>query len=239
MGTPRVAIMQPYFLPYAGYFALIKHCDRFILFDTPQFIKQGWIERNRILCPHGGWQYFRVPLLKHSQNTPIQDVLIDNRTDWKTVILSQIGHYKRTAPYYKTIREIIMQLFSHEFETIVELNEYSLKVICGFLGVKTPIEVLSRMGLPVESAPCPDEWALNICKALGNVGEYVNSKGGQCFYCRDKYIQAGIPIYFQQPATIEYDQGTGGFEPDLSILDVLMYNNPSQVNEMLDRYTYE
>lgn len=238
MGTQRIAIMQPYFFPYAGYFALIKHCERFILFDTPQFIKQGWIERNRILSPHGGWQYFRVPLLKHPHNTPIHDVQIDNRTDWQTVILSQIGHYKQVAPHYRTVRELVIHLFHRKYDYIVDLNEQSIKLICEYLDIKTPIDVLSRMGLSVEQAPCPDGWALNICQALGNVGEYVNATGGQSFYCRDKYRQAGIPILFQQPALLEYRQATECFEPDLSILDVLLFNDAQHVNGLLDRYRY-
>jgi len=238
MGTQRVAIMQPYFFPYAGYFALIKHCDRFILFDTPQFIKQGWIERNRILCPHGGWQYFRVPLLKHSQSDSIKEVRIDNRTDWQTVVLSQIGHYKRVAPYYRTVRELIMHLFSQQYEFIVDVNERALRIVCEYLGVNTPIHVLSRMQLSVEQSPCPDGWALNICKALGDVGEYVNAFGGQKFYCREKYKQAGISIKFQQPASIVYSQGSSCFEPDLSILDMLMFNDAAHVNGFLDLYSY-
>ena len=74
----RLGIMQPYFFPYLGYFSLIKHADLFILFDTPQFIRHGWIERNRILKPDVGWMYVSVLLIKHELQTPIKDVKIDN-----------------------------------------------------------------------------------------------------------------------------------------------------------------
>ena len=72
----KLGIMQPYFAPYLGYISLIKHTDEFILFDTVQFIRHGWIERNRILKPGGGWQYIAIPLVKHSQKTLICDICV-------------------------------------------------------------------------------------------------------------------------------------------------------------------
>ena len=97
----KLGIMQPYFFPYIGYISLVKHTDEFILFDTVQFIKHGWIERNRILKPTGGWQYISVPLEKHSLSTLIMDTKIRNNDDWKAKILNQLVHYKRRAPYKK------------------------------------------------------------------------------------------------------------------------------------------
>ena len=78
-----IAIHQPYFFPYLGYFGLIKNTDRWIVFDTPQFQKHGWIERNRIIKPVQGWQYISVPLIKHSQKTKIIDIKIKNDEDWR------------------------------------------------------------------------------------------------------------------------------------------------------------
>src|SRR5665648_86327 len=90
----KVGIMQPYFFPYLGYFSLIKNTEQFILFDPVQFIKHGWIERNRILKPQGDWQYISVPLVKHSRDTIIKDIQISNTNDWKQTIFAQLVHYK-------------------------------------------------------------------------------------------------------------------------------------------------
>ena len=96
----RLGIMQPYFMPYLGYFSLIKNTDEFILFDTVQFIRHGWIERNRILKPSGGWQYFQVPIIKENgRETVIKNVRINNSENWKSKILAQLQHYKKKAPY--------------------------------------------------------------------------------------------------------------------------------------------
>ena len=91
--------MQPYFFPYLGYFHLINSVDEWIIFDTPQYIRHGWVNRNRILHPKSGWLYITVPLVKHPQNTPINEIKIANQKDWKRLILAQLNHYKK-IPFY-------------------------------------------------------------------------------------------------------------------------------------------
>ena len=232
----KLAIMQPYFLPYLGYFSLIKHTDEFILFDTVQFIRHGWIERNRILKPSNGWQYIMVPLKKHSRETIIKDIEINNDQQWKEKILAQLQHYKKQAPYFSNVIDILNEIFSKEYATIVDLNLASLKTVCNYLGINTPIQVFSLMNIDIEPANAPDEWALNICKALGNVDEYWNPPGGQSFFDRKKYENAGINLKFHSAILTDYDQKRNVFEPGLSIIDVMMFNSIEEINKMLDNY---
>jgi len=232
----KLAIMQPYFLPYLGYFSLIKHTDEFILFDTVQFIRHGWIERNRILKPSNGWQYIMVPLKKHSRETLIKDIEINNDQQWKEKILAQLQHYKKQAPYFSNVIDILNEIFSKEYATIVDFNLASLKTVCYYLGINTPIQVFSLMNIDIEPANAPDEWALNICKALGNVDEYWNPPGGQSFFDRKKYENAGINLKFHSAILTDYDQKRNVFEPGLSILDVMMFNSIEEINKMLDNY---
>lgn len=232
----KLAIMQPYFLPYLGYFSLIKHTDEFILFDTVQFIRHGWIERNRILKPSNGWQYIMVPLKKHSRETLIKDIEINNDQQWKEKILAQLQHYKKQAPYFSNVIDILNEIFSKEYATIVDLNLASLKTVCNYLGIITPIQVFSLMNIDIEPANAPDEWALNICKALGNVDEYWNPPGGQSFFDKKKYENAGINLKFHSAILTDYDQKRNVFEPGLSILDVMMFNSVEEINKMLDNY---
>jgi len=232
----KLAIMQPYFLPYLGYFSLIKHTDEFILFDTVQFIRHGWIERNRILKPSNGWQYIMVPLKKHSRETIIKDIEINNDQQWKEKILAQLQHYKKQAPYFSNVIDILNEIFSKEYATIVDLNLASLKTVCNYLGINTPIQVFSLMNIDIEPANAPDEWALNICKALGNVDEYWNPPGGQSFFDKKKYESAGINLKFHSAILTDYDQKRNVFEPGLSIIDVMMFNSVDEINKMLDNY---
>ena len=224
-------------MPYLGYFSLIKHTDRFILFDTVQFIRHGWIERNRILKQDGTWQYFQVPIVKpNGRDTIIKDIRINNDLEWKNRIIGQLQHYKKRAPFYKETIDLLNAVFSQSFDDIVSLNQASLEKVCEYLGIKRNMEVFSKMGLNVEEAGAPDEWALNICKAIEGADEYWNPIGGLSFFDRTKYEKAGVKIFFQEMVLTPYRQLGNEFEPGLSIVDVMMFNSPEAINQMLDDY---
>lgn len=234
----KVGIMQPYFFPYIGYISLIKHTDQFILFDSVQFIKHGWIERNRILKPGGEWQYIAVPLEKHPLETNIIDIKIRNTEDWKNKMLSQLVHYKKRAPYYNDTIEVVKKALDIDTDSITVLNKHVLEVVCEYLGFKPDIKIFSEMNLSIEEVTAPDEWALNICKAMGNVDEYWNPPGGITFFNKEKYDAAGIELRFLSTVIEPYVQRIGYFEPGLSIIDVMMFNTKEEINRMLDHYEF-
>ena len=224
-------------MPYIGYFSLIKHTDEFILFDTVQFIRHGWIERNRILKQTGGWQYVQVPIIKKDgRDTKILDVKIDNSINWQEKMLAQMQHYKKRAPYFYKVRRLTEMLFSEDYDNIVELDRRALLLICEYLDIQTPITVFSQMNLPIEPVHAPDEWALNICKAR-KANTYINPIGGMDFFDRTKYENAGVKLYFMQTCERGYKQfNNESYENSLSILDVLMFNSIETIHKMLDDY---
>lgn len=231
----RLGIMQPYFFPYIGYFSLIKHVDRFIILDEVQFIRHGWIERNRIKKQSEGWQYISVSLQKHSQKTLIKDIKINNSVEWKNKILAQLSHYKK-APYYNNVIGILEDVFRYNGESITELDMITLKKVAEYLNIETPIQLYSDLGLEIEEVKAADEWALHICNAMNQVTEYWNPSGGQSFFDRTKYENAGINLYFQEMELLPYKQFGNKFEKALSILDVMMFNNVDDIHFLLDRY---
>jgi hypothetical protein len=235
----KISIMQPYFFPYLGYFSLIKNTDEFILLDSVQFMRHGWIERNRILKQGESWLYIKVPLKKHHQKTLIKDIRIDNEKNWQSTILSQLEIYKKIAPCYSEVTELISEVFKKNYDCIADLNETALKAVCDYLGFKCSIKVFSKMGIEIEKPTNADEWALNICKKLGNIGEYCNPPGGKEFFDRSKYEKEGIELKFQNVILKEYNQGKRVFEPGLSIIDVMMFNSPKEINKMLNNYEVE
>lgn len=232
----KVAIMQPYFFPYIGYFSLIKHTDSFILFDAVQFIRHGWIERNRILKQNEGWLYIKVPLLNKHRENLIKDVVIDNNLDWKNKILAQLVPYKKIAPNYFIVIDIINNIFEKDYESIVDLNLAVIKSVCGYLKIDSDIKVFSKMDLVIEEPMAPDEWALNICKSLGNVTEYWNPPGGQSFFDKKKYDNSNIELKFQSVHLTPYNQKRDDFENGLSIIDVMMFKSSEEINVMLDEF---
>lgn len=231
----RLGIMQPYFFPYIGYFSLIKHVDQFILLDDVQFIRHGWIERNRILKPNEGWQYIAVPLKKHCQKTLIKEIMIDNSTEWKKKIVAQLGHYKK-APYFYKVLNLLQELFQKEYQTITDLDKEALLKVTEYLHISTPIEVFGNMNIEIDKVNSADEWALNICKAIPEADEYWNPPGGKEFFDVSKYKNNGIELKFEKVEITDYSQKRQTFEPGLSILDVMMFNSPEEINSMLDRY---
>lgn len=231
----KLAIMQPYFFPYLGYFSLIKQSDQFILFDTPQFIRHGWIERNRVLKANGEPLYIKIPLQKHSRETIIKDVVIKADENWKTKILAQLAPYKKKAPYYWKVIALIKDIFQIETENIIVFNYTVLIKTCSYLGINTPISIWSDMDVVIDEVNAPDEWALNICKALG-AKEYINPPGGKSFFDARKYEKENIQLKFLDLELIAYQSLNGIFVPGLSIIDVMMFNSPSSIAKMLDNY---
>lgn len=233
----RLGIMQPYFFPYIGYISLIKHTDMFILLDTVQFIRHGWIERNRILNPNGEWQYISVPLIKYHQKDQIQNIFINNDLKWKEKIIAQLGYYKK-ASYYDKVMDILNHVFTDKYEDIVTLNKACLEKVCEYLHIPCEIKVFSKMNLNIEDVKEPDEWALNICKAIPLVTEYWNPPGGMSFFDQTKYEKENIILKFQQVNLNSYPQRRGipEFVAGLSILDVIMFNSIEEIHHMLDDY---
>jgi WbqC-like protein family len=231
----KLAIMQPYFMPYLGYFSLIKNTDQFIIFDTPQFIRHGWIERNRILKPNGEPLYIKVPLEKYSRDTPIRSVKINSIENWQGKILAQLVPYKKKAKNYSQVIILLNEVFNLKTNSIVVLNHFALKTICDYLEITTPIYIWSEMNIGIEKVHAPDEWALNICKAL-NAKSYYNPEGGLSFFDKSKYDKEGVELKFMRMHAKPYSQFTNEFVPSLSILDVLLFNSKEEIHKMLQNY---
>lgn len=230
---PKLGIMQPYFLPHLGYFALIKYTDEWVVFDTPQFIRHGWIERNRILKPSEGWQYIKVPLEKHQRETAINEVRIRVGEPWRELILAQVEHYKKIAPHYEEVVAFLREALTYETDMIFSMDVHLLKRVCAYFNIPFRSRILSECNLELPPAKTPDDWALNISLALG-AAEYVNPPGGISFFDREKYERHNVHLKFLAANTRWYDQRRAVFEPHLSILDVMMFSSRSEILEMID-----
>lgn len=228
-----LAIMQPYFFPYPGYFSLIKHVDEFIIFDTAQFIRHGWVDRNRILN-EGNPLYIRPTKIKHSNRSPINEILLKNNEQWKAKIIAQLTTYRK-APYFEETKSILDNIFEEDIQRLVNLNKMSIQVICNYLDIKTPIKIWSEMDLTIGEVKAPDEWALRICEAM-KAQKYINPIGGLELFNSKKYEAMGIDIQFLD-CLPEYNQFDKDFIPGLSIIDMLMFNSKDQINQMLDLVT--
>lgn len=231
----RIGIMQPYFFPYLGYFQLIKKSDRFILFDDVQYIRHGWINRNRILKPGQGWQYIVVPLQKHSQTDLIRDIASLDNNEWKQKIIRQLDHYRKKARHYEVTIDLVNRCLDTPETNLVKLNARALKLTCDLLQLPFREEISSEMNFDYSHVHDPGEWALRICEQLG-ANEYINPPGGRELFDPVKFSNAGIKLSFLEPVLPVYNQKQEGFEAGLSIIDVLMFNGPEATREMVHNF---
>lgn len=229
----KFAIMQPYFFPYLGYYSLIKKSDRFILFDDVQFIRHGWIERNKTLKPVEGWQYISVPLEKFSLGTKINEVRIRLAENWRDKLLRQLEHYKKRSPFYNQAMDVVRSSIDIETDSIIELNKNILIETCKYIGIPLIVDTFSSMELKIEPVTHPGEWALNITKALGG-SEYINPVGGVDIFKKEQFDASGITLNFLGNNLMPYSQRRSAFEPGLSIIDVMMFNDPIKIRLLID-----
>lgn len=228
----KVALMQPYFLPYIGYFQLIHAVDEFIVFDNAQYIRRGWMNRNRILNAHKESNFINVPVQKAPRETKIKDIVINNELDWKINIFQQLYYYQK-APFYAFVSDFLDECLSINTSSLSQFNTNLLKKMCNLLEIDTKITILSE-NLPIISmANAADEWGVEVCKAL-NATTYINAIGGIEFYDQQKYIENGIGIQFIKPVLKPYKQFNSIFIPGLSIIDVMMFNHTHEIKAMLE-----
>lgn len=219
----KLGIMQPYFFPSLGYFDLIKHTDRWIVFDVTQFKKHGWMNRNRILHPKEGWQYILAPLHKYSRSIPIKDVRVKSNADWKGRILGQLVHYKKKAPFYNETISFVERCFDTDETLISKLDVFIIELICKELEIEFNYEYYSEMDLEIESVEGPGDWSFRISEALG-ADEYINPPGGRDIFEPEKFEKAGIKLTIREFNNMEYRCRGYEYIPGLSIIDYFMWN---------------
>lgn len=229
----KLGIMQPYFFPYLGYFDLINCTDFWIVFDGVQYIRHGWINRNRILHPVEGWSYIIVPV-SFSRETIIKDVSVAQDGKWKKRILGQLGHYKKAAPYYRSVINLVEECLEIDASFISQLNVSVLEKLCNYIGIRFDYSFFSTMDLDLGAIERPGDWALNISHAL-DANEYINPPGGEDLFDRKKFSEYDIKLTIRNFPPFVYECPGYQFIPNLSILDVLMWNDPEEINKYLNQ----
>jgi len=228
----KLAIMQPYFFPYIGYFQLINAVDKFIFYDDVNYIKRGWINRNRILV-NGAAKLITVPCEKASQNKLINDVRVGLNGKSKSKLLETFHRAYGKAPYFNKIFPLVQETLNAKVHNIGELAARSIEEVCIYLGIETEIIPTSSIfnNRELEKA----DRLINIC-ALSGCQDYINSIGGIDIYDKIYFKKKGINLHFLKSEYIQYKQFGNDFVPWLSIIDVLMFDSKFQVNRFLGAY---
>ncbi|MBQ6068570.1 MAG: WbqC family protein [Bacteroidales bacterium] len=253
----RLAIMQPYFMPYIGYFQAIAAVDKYILYSNLNFIKEAWMNRNRLLMRDGNVVLTTVPLRSKSSYTMIYDVEIDNAQPWKNKFLRTVQMCYSRKPYYEEVYPLIEDLLKPDYTLLKDLNAATIIGLARYLGITTQIESDNSRYLPMEQllqeiesdySPLPYlertrpirkvARVIEMCRQEG-ADHFLNAIGGQQLYSKEEFVQYGIRLDFVQTNPISYrqDTKTGEFVPNLSIIDVLMNNGRDATRSLLTQYT--
>lgn len=228
----KLAIMQPYFFPYVGYWQLLRAVDRFVIYDDVNYIKGGWINRNRILI-NGKPSYITVPLYHASPNRKICDISMQSSLDWRKKMIKSIENTYRKAPSFSEVFPIIEKLISYKTDNLVEYLTQQLSTLATLLGIKTEFVVASSCYQNNDMTG--QERVIDICKNEGAT-TYINPQGGQTLYDTETFQNAGIDLRFIIMHPMPYKQRTAGFVPYLSIIDALMEIGVVELFHHLDRY---
>ena len=215
----KIAVMQPYFFPYIGYWQLINSVDIFIIYDDVNFIKKGYINRNNILINNVKY-LFTLALIKSSQN---------NKKILRTIEQSYLK-----APFFHDIFPIIEDIFSNKEKDLSKFLGNSLQIFSKYLDINTKFEYSSM--IENDKSLQAQDRLIEISKIL-NATDYINAIGGEQLYDKNAFSDAGINLSFIQTELINYKQFNNKFIPNLSIIDVMMFNRKEDIKEMLKNYT--
>jgi hypothetical protein len=227
-----VAIMQPYFLPYIGYFQLIEAADVFVIYDDVNYINKGWINRNYLLGANNK-QGFTLPLNGASQNKLINEIDLFEFEKFKRSFLKTIELSYKKSPYYKSCLALINSIFDYQELNLSGFIKNSIEVIAGYLNISTAI-VPSSSVYQNNNLKAQDR-IIDICKKE-SATIYVNPIGGTELYSKQLFTENQLELVFLKSGLIEYPQFNNEFIPWLSIIDVLMFNSKEQTHHLLKKF---
>ncbi|OXS28835.1 MAG: hypothetical protein BCS36_08790 [Desulfovibrio sp. MES5] len=229
----RLALMQPYFFPYIGYFQLIANTDLWVVFDTAQFSLQSWMYRNRILHPSHGWQYISLDLNKASPNKCILETELLDRKKSEEKLLGQLGHYRKRSPWFNKVKELVQESFATTPDnSLSRLNVITLASVCAYLNIPFNYRFLSELALEIPPVAYPGQWPLEVSTQL-QAKCYINAPGGKALFHPDDFAARNIDLKFLPMPEFVYECHPYSYQPHLSILDVLMWNSPECIREYL------
>lgn len=227
--------MQPYFFPYLGHFSLIKNVDLWIVFDITQYTPKSWMSRNRVLHPNDGTNWVGLPLHNSSIHIKIHEALVSNINNSRKSIIGKLTHYKKYAPYYSSVLQLVedaLSGFNVDSPSLVDVNIRSLELTCKYLGIEFRYKVCSDLNIEFPSDTGAGDWALEIASAMG-ADAYLNPISGKSIFDENKFKRRGIDLKFLTFTPQKYDTKIYDCIEGLSIIDVLMWNSPEASNEML------
>tara|TARA_R110000803_G_scaffold48532_5_gene100827 strand:+ start:6377 stop:7084 length:708 start_codon:yes stop_codon:yes gene_type:complete len=229
----RVAIMQPYFMPYIGYFQLINSVDEFVIYDNIQYTKKGFINRNRILF-NGTDRGFTLPIKKDSDYLDVTEREVSGV--WlkdSDKLINLIKQSYKKAPYFDSSIALVVECVKYDNLNLFDFIYNSVKVLCKHLDIDT--QIIKSSDIAINHSLKSQDKVIAICKAR-KATTYINAIGGQELYTKSEFKEQGIDLAFIKTNPIQYKQFNEDFEPWLSIIDLIMFNSKEDLNKHINNY---
>jgi hypothetical protein len=225
----RLGIMQPYFLPYIGYFQLIAAVDTFIVYDNIKYTKKGWVNRNRLLV-NGSDTIFSLPLKRGADSLDVAQRELAASFD-RQKLLNQFRGAYGCAPQFDQVYPVLERVIQHSEVNLFGYIYHSIMQFCEYLEIKTKIEISS--GMAIDHTVKGQDKVLALCRATGAT-TYINAIGGTGLYAKDSFRNEGVNLRFLKAKPFVYSQFSAAFVPWLSIVDVLMFNPLNKVRACIN-----
>ncbi len=205
--------------------------DHFILFDSAQYIRRGWINKNRILL-NGQPHTFTIPIKKCPQQTLIKDVQLALTEQHRTKLWKTLVQAYKSAPYWTATSPLIKNLLWMNTESLNQLIYQQFLSMYSYLDL--PINFSFSSDLTNAHTTGTQERIFAICLEL-NADSYVNALSGQHLYSFTDFLSEGLHLGFIKSLVTSYPQPST-FQSNLSIIDVIMWNSPAEVRSLLNKY---
>jgi len=229
----KLAIIQPYFMPYIGYFQLLNAVDKVVIYDNIEYTKKGWFNRNRISL-NGNIHTFTIPIKKDSDYLNVdQRFLAENAEKEIVKTLAQIRQNYSETPFFNDIYPVIESCFLCKEKNLSGFIFNSIVQLTSLLQITT--ELIASSTVLVDHSLRKEEKVMGICRQL-KADVYYNSIGGTSLYNKNEFAENGITIKFLKTRDIHYQQTENNFFPNLSIIDVLMFNGVDKTRQFLNAY---
>lgn len=231
----KLAVMQPYFMPYIGYWQVMNIVDKYVIYDDVSYIKGGWINRNRILINDEA-KYINIPMIGASSNKKINEIEVSTDKVLADKNVRKLEMAYQRAPYFSVVMPILEEILYCQEKNLNRFLQNSMMKMKEYLDINAELVLSSEIekdeGLKAE------ERLLDICSRLG-AREYYNAIGGKELYSKAAFERAGIELHFVQTEEIKYMQFSDKFIPWLSIIDVMMFNDAEKIKIFLDKYNLQ
>ncbi|GAA0856821.1 WbqC family protein [Aliiglaciecola litoralis] len=228
----NLVIMQPYFFPYVGYFSLFDAADTFVIYDDVNFIKKGWVNRNNFYSKSGP-QRFTLPISKASQNSKISDLSILSLHHSKIKFLRMLSFSYSKAPYYQDVISLLVDIFDYKTELLADFLVNALIKVNEYLNIS--VEIIRSSQEQFAKGLAGEQRIVSIAKNL-QAEKYINAIGGVDLYSTKSFEMQGIKLQFLKHKGTNYRQFSDVHTPYLSIVDVLMFNSPSEAMQIIQSY---